>query len=84
MLWLGDLIKLSCAPVTELQLCLVRIAHCFMGTTGSFGWDLMACQGAEVGGGRGGVWWSVSHMTQITGCEEVRGKSNLQPVLLKS
>ncbi|XDA79069.1 hypothetical protein R6Z07F_009127 [Ovis aries] len=48
MLWLGDLIKPSCATVTELHLCLVRITHCFMGTTGSFGWDLMASHGVEL------------------------------------
>lgn len=68
MLRRGDLIKPSCATVTELQLCLVRIAHCFTGMTGSFGWDLMASHGVEVGGaGR-----SANHVTQLAGFREVR------------
>lgn len=37
------------APVVSCKNCSL-----FMGTTGSFGWDPMACRGVEVGGGGGG------------------------------
>lgn len=38
---------------TEPRLCLVRMAHCFLGTTGSFGWNLMASLELEVVGSTG-------------------------------
>lgn len=68
MLGLGDLIGPSCATATELWLCPGRIAHCFLGTTGSLGRDLMASLELEVVGGAG---TSASYRPRLAGFTEV-------------
>lgn len=55
-------------------MCLVRMAHCFLGTTGSFGWDLMASLELEVVGGTGK---SASYRPRLVGSMEVQRRGRL-------